>query len=381
MAESSKKLPEEFPSGKGEKTRDRSERSSERPGKANKLANSSKGKSPAQPGKSGEKENSDVVANTNDKMLTLLQQIQESMNEQDKKLTSVSNRMDYFEQSFEYEDECSYVPEPSEDELPVENRVDENANVTKRKNTDSRFSSMAKRFKMQEHCDKSVDETLSENVNELFRNGIEDERYSELVKDEQNARPENCDSLVVVKTNHLIWDAISQGARTNDKKLQNVETSVIKAATILVKSVNKMAILEREHEKYGELIENCNDVLALLGHSNRQINLLRRDLMKPEIKTEYAHLCTHSLPFTQELFGDDVSKTAKEIEDCAKISSKIHRGGLRGRPSYRLPYRGTFRGRSTYPRGVGRGMFRAPQPAGSYDPKNYSRRGVGRARM
>jgi vacuolar-type H+-ATPase subunit H len=79
MAESSKKLPEEFPSGKGEKTRDRFERSSERLGKANKLANSSKGKSLAQPGKSGEKENSEVVANSNDKMLTLLQQIQESM--------------------------------------------------------------------------------------------------------------------------------------------------------------------------------------------------------------------------------------------------------------------------------------------------------------
>jgi hypothetical protein len=195
------------------------------------------------------------------------------MKEQDKKLTSVSTRMYYFEQSFEYEDECSYVPEPSEDEHPVENRVDENVNVTKRKNTDSRFSSMAKRFQMQEHCDESVDETLSENLNELFRKGIEDERYSELVKDEQNARPENFDSLVVVKTNQLIWDAISQGARTNDKKIQNVDTSVIKAATILVKKVNKKAMLEPEHEKYGELIENCNDVLALLGHSNRQIIL------------------------------------------------------------------------------------------------------------
>ena len=370
-----------------EKSKEKAERSSEKVGKANKITNSTKGKSPANSSRTGEKDitGSVSVAKSDDKMFAMLQQIQASIKEQDKKLSSVSDRMDCFEQSFQYDkDDGSYPSQYLGDnsgELVSEIDTDENANVLERKSAESRFSSMSKRFKMQEHCDSSIDETLAENVNNLFRNGIEEDRYNELVKDEQNARPENCESLVVVKTNHLIWDAISHGARTNDKKLQNIETSVVKAATILVKSVNKMAVLEQENEKYGELIENCNDVLAILGHSNRQINLMRRDLMKPEIKTEYAHLCTHSLPFTHELFGDDVSKTAKEIEDCAKISNKIHRGGLRGRPNFRIPYRGSLRGRSSFYRGSGRGMIRGGQSTSSYDPKNYSRRGVGKARM
>ena len=54
------------------------------------------------------------------------------------------------------------------------------------------------------------------------------------------------------------------------------------------------------------MIENCNTVLALLGHTNRQINMARRDLLKLELKDEDAHLCNHTLPFTNELFGDDV---------------------------------------------------------------------------
>ncbi|KAH3775923.1 hypothetical protein DPMN_177333 [Dreissena polymorpha] len=37
------------------------------------------------------------------------------------------------------------------------------------------------------------------NVIELFRQGMEEEQYNQLTKDEVNARPSNCDGLVVVK--------------------------------------------------------------------------------------------------------------------------------------------------------------------------------------
>lgn len=102
--------------------------------------------------------------------------------------------------------------------------------------------------------------------------------------------------------------------------------------------------------------------------------------MKPELNDEYAHLCNHSLLYTNYLFGDDVSKTAKEIEYTAKISNKLHRsyrGGYRARPLARGP---RFRGR-------GRRLYRGT-PANRYHPygfggssssyqgpKNFPRRG------
>ncbi|KAH3703838.1 hypothetical protein DPMN_078885 [Dreissena polymorpha] len=54
------------------------------------------------------------------------------------------------------------------------------------------------------------------------------------------------------------------------------------------------------------LVDQCNNALALLGHTNRQINLTRRDLLRPELRSDYVHLCNHSLPFMSEPFGEDV---------------------------------------------------------------------------
>ena len=79
---------------------------------------------------------------------------------------------------------------------------------------------MAKRFKTQEHCDEAIDETLAQNITEMFGNGIDDDRYTEMIKDETNGRPENCDGLVTVKTNQLVWDATTPSARTNHLKFK-----------------------------------------------------------------------------------------------------------------------------------------------------------------
>lgn len=249
--------------------------------------------------------------------------------------------------------------------------VDKNNN---KRESDSRFAGLAKKFKSQEFTDIEIDDTLAENVNGFFLQGIDEKRYLELVADEGNARPANCDSLVTVKTNQMIWDGLSSVAKTNDRKLQTVETTVVKAATLLVKSVHEMSVLEKTDKTHGIEIDRCTEALALLGHANRQINLARRDLLKPEIRDDYVHLCNHSLPFTSELFGSDISKTAKEIEDVARISSKIrvNRGRGFANARTRYPYRG-FRGRYRGQPMRGHPYYR---PTGSQYPesKNYGQR-------
>ena len=75
---------------------------------------------------------------------------------------------------------------------------------------------------------------------------MDDDQYIDLLKDDKLAWPANCDGLAVVKLNQLIWDSLSPNARTNNKKLQNIELSVVKSATVLAKMVTKVAILEKE---------------------------------------------------------------------------------------------------------------------------------------
>ena len=65
-----------------------------------------------------------------------------------------------------------------------------------------------------------------------------------------------------------------------------------------------------------DLAQNHNDVKSLttlthalvLGLSaNRQVNLARRDLLRPYLNKPYQSLCNPSTPITSYLFGDDLN--------------------------------------------------------------------------
>jgi hypothetical protein len=270
----------------------------------------------------------------NSELLNILKSIQDNQKKQDDKLNSLTGKVnelyDYDEEHDEYDDNEDHYEPPTK-----KSKSDENNNTTQGVSKDSeqsgevsRFATMSKRFKQKDITGVKIDETLASNITDLFRNGMDDAQYSEIIKDEVNPRPDNCDGLLVVKTNQLIWELISPFAQTCDKKIPAIEKSVVKAAVLLCKTVNNLAKTEKEKntDEFDNVIDECNDVLALLGHTNRQINLARRDFIRSELNSEYTHLCAHTQPYTTFLFGDDVSKTAKDIEDCSKIANHIHYG-------------------------------------------------------
>ena len=309
--------------------------------------------------------------------------------EQNSKLRCLADRLDFYEnyegealgdEDYHYDDQ-----EMSQNQTQTVS-IDSDSSKRKLESTHSRFESMNKKFKAAEICDKDVDSTLASNINELFRLGMDESRYQELITGDTNARPSNCESLVVVQTNPLIWDAVLATARSSDKKMQNIEASVVKASTIMVKAVSRMAKMEeflKEQcgdaddtfcQDFGTTLDECNNALALMGHCNRQINLARKDFFRPQLNKEYSHLCNHNRPYTSFLFGDDVSKDAREIEDCSKISNKI----ITNRPP-----RGTFNYRRIgrgprFTRGRGRFVGNEPHTSTStvtHQTKNYQRQG------
>ena len=76
---------------------------------------------------------------------------------------------------------------------------------------------MAKRFKTVELCDTDIELVLADNINELFLKSMDEDQYTEIIRDETHPRPENCEGLVTVKLNQLIWDIVSPTARSRDK--------------------------------------------------------------------------------------------------------------------------------------------------------------------
>ncbi len=120
------------------------------------------------------------------------------------------NELDY--EDYEYDESCPLV-EGAEDESAESSTAASRKRSIDEKDGSSRFASMSKKFKTQEICANNIDSALAENVTEFFLNGIDEDRYVEMVKDEQNPRPENhCEGLATVKTNQLIWDALGSNA-------------------------------------------------------------------------------------------------------------------------------------------------------------------------
>lgn len=340
------------------------------PGKTDKKVNKGHEVSPTiAPGPSQLKH----TDSNNNEILEVLLQMRQEQNETNKKIETMNKRIDNI---YNYEDDDHYdcdndydneYEEEGTDEVP-KNDVNEKSNAPqekdeppakKQKQDDSRFTTMNKRFRSGEKCSSNINEDLAGNITDIFRNGISEERYRDLVKDEKVNRPENCEGLVTVQTDQLIWEVLWPITKTNDNKIKHCQTTVVKSATILSKVVDKMdQIIEKtQNPELNDIIEDCMDSLALLGHANREMCLARRELMKPDVKDEYNHLFNKSQPFNKWLFGGDVSKTVKDIGECSKISNRIHSnrgafGGFRrfGRGYY---YRGRGRGRGL--RGRGRG--------------------------
>ena len=149
-------------------------------------------------------------------------------------------------------------------------------------------------------------------VNQFVREGIADEKLQELIKD--NPRPQNCEGLFVKNKSEpacLEYHRIlPPHTRSADVASQNMLNSLIKGATILTKLSNNGDT---------SLVESGLDVLALLGQANKQLVQRGREALKPVIQSEIGT----SVPYTDMLFGDDVSKNGKDIQDMERLKKMV----------------------------------------------------------
>ena len=97
------------------------------------------------------------------------------------------------------------------------------------------------------------------------------------------------------------------------------------------------AILKASRMAEGDLKTNFVHALVLMLAGNREFNLKRRDLLKPDLNTQFSTLCSVSTLISTGLFGYDVGK---EIDEVAKANKLRRRLGIpkRGRGSRCQPY-------------------------------------------
>lgn len=76
--------------------------------------------------------------------------------------------------------------------------------------------------------------------------------------------------------------------KSSDKKMQNIQISLLKGACALTKLSYSLG--KCDNPEILDLVGNAMESLVLLGHANRQLRMLRRESMEPDMKGEYTHL-------------------------------------------------------------------------------------------
>ena len=362
-----------FDKHKESKTKFRSQSKSSKSSKPAALGKAPSSPTPASTGAlSTSRANSSTSSDTQTEILNILQIIRSEQKKTNSRVVDTNKRINALYSEYdeeEYDENQNYdidYYDDTGDEAPNHDNTSTTDSVSvepprkKQKSvaTDdtTRFANMSKKCRLGENCDSPINEQLATNVTDIFGNGISQERYRDLFKDEKLTRPQNCEGLVTVQTDQMVWDILYAETKTNDNKMKNIQTAIIKSATVLSKVIDKLdKVLENDaKDELNKLFDDSMDSLALMGHANRLLCLMRRDLMKNDIKEDYGHLLNPTVSYDKFLFGGEVPKTVDDIGKCSRISSKIRgRGSFRGRRPW-LRFRGRSRGRG-HGRGLGRG--------------------------
>ena len=171
-----------------------------------------------------------------------------------------------------------------------------------------------------------INAKLAALVDKMVKTSLSEEKTKE--KNEKYNRPEICENLINTRVNPEIWSKIRSNTRSRDLKMQKLETSLLKSMIPIVRMSDKLLELKSSSEStsksdVSEFLQLSLDSLALMGRSINEVNMKRRELIKPDLNDQFKQLCGSQTPVTKLLFGDDLPKSVKEISETNKVGVKV----------------------------------------------------------
>lgn len=220
-----------------------------------------------------------------------------------------------------------------------------------------------------EQCGPPIQQKLADLMDTICKTGMQYDKVTERIKD--SLRPSNCNGLSPAKVNTDIWNSLRNDTRHKDLRYQRT----LETLSVGVSRVAEVTSMCLDNVQEDETVVLCaktaigqlTKALIMLCETVHDINMKRRDNIRPELNQDYMKTLTAAdNPVTSMLFGDDPQKVAKESSDTKKLTkpngpSYSTRGGSRKRFQ---PYnvgtrgRGDFLGRGRGQRGRGRWQAR-----------------------
>ena len=133
---------------------------------------------------------------------------------------------------------------------------------------------------------------VNEQVAKIVRGFMREKLSEDVLTDTQYRykRPENCDCLETTKINHLFWDKLKPETRSADIKLHRIQGNLIKGVIPLVSIIQELVQARDKVPKdaldISQMVKMTTDATALIGAANFQLNMRRREQIKPELTTK-----------------------------------------------------------------------------------------------
>ena len=202
---------------------------------------------------------------------------------------------------------------------------------------DDILADLEKEYASEDMTGKNINSPqLAKLLSKMFRNRLPDKLLKE--KLERQARPENCETAKPTRVNPGIWRKLREPTQKRDLQMYKIQQALVKGI-IPIARLTDLSMTDKkglDQDGVKQIKQFGLDALSLLTHVNYELNMQRKQLMKPDIGRDYASLCSPHVPFTDWLFGDDLQKQLKDIGDVNKIGAKVqgHRGPHRPSTGY-----------------------------------------------
>ena len=110
-----------------------------------------------------------------------------------------------------------------------------------------------------------------------------------------------------------MWNQLKDATKKADMCMQKCQKLLMAA---------RYAILEASRGACGTIKANLVHALVLILSGNRDLNLKRRELLRPDLNAQFCALSNLFTAISKELFGDDVGKEIDEVAKANRLRRK-----------------------------------------------------------
>ena len=254
---------------------------------------------------------------------------------------------------------------------------------TEQEDMDTFMQDLQQFFETGDSTGPDLEEKMATVVNSSLRVSVGEQKINDLC--DKLLRPKNCEGLIVPKVNQEIWARLQRFTRNRDLAMQKIQLYLAKAMIPMLRMMQEMREVIKTNKTSRPVTVHPSQWLTMASESFRvmalgfvKITNQRKDMIKPDLSDNYKQLCSDQNQVTSLLFGDDLSKKIKEIEDSERVGHRVSQqvrreigydGHTTGKKSF--AQRSNYKGDSK-PAGSKKNHFLGHKP--SHQRQNYPRK-------